>query len=252
LHTFANLCFALPEVISVNPNKPECNGPFLIYRVPNFDGAKPGTEFKGFYIMLGINKDFLEIDDSTNWFSATVTGTQHILFRMPAFPYALWPWLKGNVGEQLMRIILDQVPEPVQKAMNHAHSVFSPDSDTAQSMETLSRQWKYFLLDFSGVKDVGELSAKVLFADAGDKEVLDYDVIEVPVTVDNNLDVLHSEYLLGFKVGCIDPDGSGGGRKVARQNVKKSVLANKLASRKRTPSNSTNPDAVMSSPAGQH
>jgi hypothetical protein len=36
-------CVSLPEVISVNPNKPECNGPFLIIRVPDFDGAKDGT-----------------------------------------------------------------------------------------------------------------------------------------------------------------------------------------------------------------
>jgi hypothetical protein len=139
LHTFADLCFALPEVISVNPNKPECNGPFLIFRVPNFDGAKDGTEFKGFYIMLEINKDFLEIDDSTNYFSANVTGSKHILFRMPAFPYAFWPWLKGNVGEEFMKIIQDQVSEPVQKAMSHAYSVFAPDDSdtTAQSWRRL-------------------------------------------------------------------------------------------------------------------
>ena len=64
----------------MNTKKPECNGSFLIFRVPNFDGAKDGTGFQGFYIMLGINKDFLEIDDATDWFSANVTGTQHILF----------------------------------------------------------------------------------------------------------------------------------------------------------------------------
>ena len=183
--------------------------------------------------MLGINKDFMKIDDSTNWFSANVTGSQLILFRMPAFPYALWPWLKGSIGEEFMKIIQEQVPEPVQKAMNHAHSVFAPDADTSQSMETLSRRWKYFLLDFTAIKDVGELSSKVLFADAGDREVLDYDVIEVPVSVDEKGDIVHSEYLLGFKVGCRDLDGEGGGCKVACQAVKKSVLANKFASRKR-------------------
>ncbi len=155
--------------------------------------------------MLGIDKDFLEIDDSTNWFSANVTGTKHILFRMPSpFPNAFWPWLKGSDGEEFMKNIQDQVPEPVQKAMNHAHSVFAPDLDTAQSMETLSRPWKYYLLDFSVFKDVGEVSSKVLFADAGDREVLDFDVIEEapPVARDEKGDIcLHSEYLLGFKVG---------------------------------------------------
>jgi hypothetical protein len=219
LHTFADLCFALSEVISVNPNKPECNGPFLLYKVPNFDGAKDGTEFKGFYIMLEINKDFLKINDSANyWFSTNVTGTKPILFRIPAFPYVLWPWRKGNAGEEFMKIIQDQVPEPVQKAINHAYSVFAHEPDTVQSTETLSRQLKYYLLDFSSVKDVGQLSSKVLFADAGDREALDFDVIEVPVGLDEEGKILHSEYnLLGFKVGCLDPDGDGGGRKVARQ-----------------------------------
>jgi hypothetical protein len=204
---FANLCFFLPEVISVNPNKPECNGSFLTYRVPNFDGAKVGTEFKGFYIMLGINKHFLEIDDLTNWFLPMLLECNISSFECLHFPYALWPWLKGNVGEEFTRIIQDQVPEPVQKVMNQAHSVFAPDSDMSQSLEMLSCRWKYSLLDFTGVKDIGELLSKVLFADAGDMEVLDYDVIEVPVSVDGKGAIMHLEYLLGFKVGCRDPDG---------------------------------------------
>ena len=79
--------------------------------------------------------------------------------------------------------------------MNHAHSVFSPNADSAQSLETLSRRWKYFLLDFSGVKDVGELSAKVLFDDDGEREDLDYEVIEVPATVSQGA-VVHSHYML--------------------------------------------------------
>ena len=141
-----------------------------------------------------------------------------------------------------MKVIQEQVPGPVQKAMNHAHSVFAPDSDTAESMEALSRQWKYILLDFTGVKDLGELSSRVLFADAGDKDVLDYDVIEIPVTFDDKGDTVFCEYLLGFKGGCIDGEG---GRKVARQEVKRSVLAEKVFLRKRMSSNA--PDEHMSS-----
>jgi hypothetical protein len=112
-------------------------------------------------------------------------------------------------------------------------------------METLSRQWKYILLDFSALKDVGELSSKVLFADAGDREAMVFDVIEDPVTRDQKGKILHSEYLLGFKVGYID-DEEGGGRKVTRQEAKKSVLANKFAGRKIISSNSTAPDFHMS------
>jgi hypothetical protein len=139
-----------------------------------------------------------------------------------------------------MKTIQDQVPKSVQKALNHTFSVFAPDSDTAQSMETLSRQWKYSLMNFSSTKDVGELSSKVLYADAGEREALDFDVIEVPAEHDKNGELLHSEYLvLSFKVANLD-DGEGGGRKVARQGPKKCALANKFA-RKRISSNSTVP-----------
>jgi hypothetical protein len=46
--------------------------------------------------------------------------------------------------------------------------------------------------------------------------------------------------VLSFKVANID-DGEGGGREVARQEAKKSALANKFA-RKIISSNSTTPD----------
>jgi hypothetical protein len=248
LRTFADLCFALPEVITVNANEPECNGPFLTCKVPDFEGAKAGTEHKGFYIILPITKEFLYVDDTTNWFSANVTSSKHIMIRIPAFPYPLWPWLKDGEGEQFMKTIQEQVPEPVRKAMNHAHSAFAPDADAAQTQDTLSRQWKYFLLDFSSVKDLEDLSSNILFAEAGPREALDYDVIQVPIKAGGSgKEVLHYECLLGFKVGCIDPDREGG-RKVARLQAKKSVLANKFASRMAAAANSpAAPDAHMSS-----
>jgi hypothetical protein len=75
LHLFPDLRFALPEIIQVGTKRPECSGLLLMCRVPNFDGAKDGADFKGFCIItLVINKDFLEIDDATIWHSANVTG----------------------------------------------------------------------------------------------------------------------------------------------------------------------------------
>jgi hypothetical protein len=145
---------------------------------------------------------------------------------MPAFPHALWPWPKGGKGEQHVKIIQEQAPEHVQKAMNHARSVFAPDADASQNLDTLCCQWKCFFLDFSDIKEVGELSSNVLFAEAQNREVLDCDVIEIPILRDAKGGVLHSEHMLGFKVGCIKPDAEGGGRKVARIQAKKSVLAN--------------------------
>jgi hypothetical protein len=70
-----------------------------------------------------------------------------------------------------MRTIQGQVPESVQKALNHTFSVLTPNLDTAQSMETLSRQKKHYMLNFPSTKDVGKLSSKVLYADAGGKRL---------------------------------------------------------------------------------
>ena len=71
-------------VIPVNLNKPEANGPFLVYSVPDFTGAEAGTEFKGYYIVLPVDKRFVDLDDEVNWFTANVVSQGHILFRIPA------------------------------------------------------------------------------------------------------------------------------------------------------------------------
>jgi hypothetical protein len=215
-HTFANnLCFAcLPELLQVNPNKPECNGPFTIYKVPDLDGAEKGSQYKGYYMILKIAKEFFDLDDKIAWFSGSIIDEKRIKFRFPSYPFGLWPWQKNDSGEKFMAHIQQYVPMPVQRAMNDAHSVFA-DRD---SSEVLSRQWQYIILDFSADKDSNhsELSSKVLFKEAGDKEILDFDIIEFTST----------ETWLGFKVAWVE-DGRSGGRKVARQEEKLSAFAQK-------------------------
>jgi hypothetical protein len=98
--------------------------------------------------------------------------------------------------------------------MNDAHSAFA-DRDSA---EVLSCQWQHIILDFSADKSSNhsELSSKVLFKEAGEKEILDFDIIEVTST----------ETWLGFKVAWVE-DGRSGGRKVKRQEEKLSAFAQK-------------------------
>ena len=211
-------------MIKVNLDKPESNGPFLLYQVPDFEGAKAGTENKGFYLILQIDFRFVQIDDKINWYTGNVaSGGQHLLFRMPAFPYAFWPWLQNS--EEYWKVIQGQLPFPITKAMNDAHSPFDPTSENVESVEVMSRQWKYIMLDFSSVPGVGALSSKVLFDEAGDAEALEFDVLKVPV-LDNEISrrVVHTEYFLGFKVVVLKK-----GRKVARSEKTRSKLANKFA-----------------------
>ena len=171
---------------------------------------------------MPIDHRFPELDEEINWYSAHVAGSHQVLFRMPAWPYPLWP--KANNAEILYNAILRQVPEPVRKSMNAAHSVFDPSSEAAETAAVEVRKWKYVMLDFSKVKGIGELSSKVLYSDAGDKEALDYDLIEIPTSVNQKGQVLALQTFLGFRVGCIDDSG---GRKIARSGAKKSKLQQK-------------------------
>ena len=228
---FASLLFltALSHstaTVKVNLERPEANGPFLVYEVPNFRGADQTTEYAGFYILLPIDNRFGEMDDQTSWYSGKVVSSNQILFQMPAWPFALWPF--GAHSRIVYDQITSQVGDEAHKSMNSAHHAFDKKDGTDAALLE-SRKWKYVLLDFSGIPNVNELSSKVLYTDAGEQEMLDYDFISCPAewttdptTGSNN--IIREEELLGFKVASIDTHG---GRKVLRTAQKKSKLAQK-------------------------
>lgn len=206
-----SIAFDASVTISANIKKPEANGPFLVYEIPDMKGVEENTEHRAFYMITRIDPRFAELNDELNWYSANVVSDHHILFRFPGWDYPFWP---GNSKtEALFAALVKQTPEAVQKSMNACHSVFDRESEA----EAESRKWKYILLDFSRVKNPPELSSQLVNKDAGEKEILDYDYLEVDV--DGAL-----ETFLGFKVGCVDP---GMTRKVARSAIKKSKLAQK-------------------------
>ena len=211
----------------MNASNPECNGPFLIYSIPDYVGVDTRTEYKGFYIILPIDSRFAEMDEEVNWYSAKVVGAKQILFQIPAWPYALWP--KGQASAFLYTAIANEVADNIKKSMNAAHAVF----DDADTSVLESRKWRYYLLDFSNVKGIGELSSKVLSDDAGDQEVLEFDLITVPrrweTDQSGNVRVTEEEEFLGFKVAHVDTDG---GRKVQRKGAQKSKLAQKRANKR--------------------
>jgi hypothetical protein len=189
----------------VDPTRPESHGPFLVYFVPDLEAVETGKEVPGYYMLLKIDPRFPDMDEEINWYSGSVTSTgAHCLFKMPAWPFSLWP--NGVNAATLYDTMMSQLPPAVVKSFNACHSTFDTELETA---ELESRKWKYVMLDFSKCKD-GTLSSKLVFIDAGEKEVLDYDVIEVP-DVDKDGNVLFNETYLGFRVGV-----ERGGRKVVR------------------------------------
>lgn len=205
-------------MITVDPEKPEKNGPFLVYPVPDFPGIDGRTEHKGFFIVLPVDGRFLDMDDKINWWTGNVSGEKHLLFKVPAWPYFLWPQIGGG---QMEAELAKQLPQNIQKSITDSHSLYEVAAKD-QSAEFEERKWKYFLLDFSHLPGVGKLTSKPLFADATDKEVLDQDVFEIPFLHDDMENVMHYETVLGFKVAHVDDQG---GRKIARSEQKKSAAA---------------------------
>ena len=185
------------------------------------------TEYRGFYCLLPTDNRFAEMDDEITWYSGRVLNSTQVLFRLPAWPFCLWP--KGDHSRDLYAQVVSRLSKPIEKSMNAAHAVFDKDDMDTAVME--ARKWKNVILDFSKVKDIGELSSKVIYGDAGEEETLDYDWIQVPHfwTIDQSTGqkcATHNEELLGFKVASVTSEGA---RKVKRTDKKKSKLAEKRA-----------------------
>lgn len=210
-------------VIQVNLKRE--NGPFLIYDCPDFE-AKQNIQMRAFYIILRIDHRFVELDDNANFYSARVLGAHQIQFRVPAWPFALFPHTKNQNSEEFWKVLTSQVPTSVRNEMINVHSVFDGDNmETAASAGAVeARKWSTIILDFSKVKGVGSLSSSAVYPEAGKLEALDFDYMELPVFGGAKGLQIDVEHFLGFKVGVIAPDGEGS-RKVGRSAVPKSKLA---------------------------
>ena len=217
----------------MNTDRPECNGPVLVYSVPDYIGTDNQTEYKGFYILLPIDSRFEQMDPNTNFYQAKVVGSKQIVVTMPAWPFALWP--TNPDGRNLYGRIINQVGGPIGRSMNAVHSAWDNTDGDMDAIAQETRKWKYVTLDFSSVMPAhGELSSKVLFAEAGEQELLDFDVIDVPAEweqIDNdNVRINREETFLGFRVATLEGDG---GRKVSRTQTQMSKLAQKRAAKQR-------------------
>jgi hypothetical protein len=204
--------------------RPEANGPFLVYDVPGFEGAKAGTEVvRAFYILLKIDPRFQEMDSHINFYTARAVGAT-VHFKVPAWPFCLFPSASNQSSDAFWTLFTSQVPAPVAKTMNHVHSVFEGTETATQEF----RKWTTVILDFSRVKGVGHLSSKAVFEQADDLEFLDFEYITIPIDPEN--EALGEEAYLGYRVGVIPPEGEGA-RKVNRTGQAKSKIAQKLAAK---------------------
>jgi hypothetical protein len=217
------------SLVLIQVNLKKANGPFIIYDCPDFE-AKKHIQMRAFYIVLGIDERFLRMDENANWYSAKVVPPYQVHFRIPAWPFALYPHPKNTKADTFWKTFTGTVPVSVKKEMINVHSVFDADNEASTTADVEDRKWTNIVLDFSKVKGVGELSSQALYTDAGPNEKVDFDYIELPVYgVDDAADKeVGTEAFLGFKVGVHPPDGEGS-RKVGRSSAPKSALAQKKA-----------------------
>ena len=92
--------------------------------------------------------------------------------------------------------------------MNHCHAIFDKEDQDPAIVE--SRKWVSMMLDFSTVEgmDELELSLKAVNKKAGEKEQLEFDLIEVPLYRNDKGDVTHHQSFLGFYVGTRKAEGT--------------------------------------------
>jgi hypothetical protein len=244
--------FVVPvlEIITVNPEKPESVWPFVIYPVPDFPAATPGQEHRGFYIMCPVDPRFEAHDDTIDWYTGRVINDHMLHFKIPAWPYHLFP----NVGDGtwLYEVTKNQVLPCVQKSMNHAHSMLDEEENITQEL----RKWHDLVLDFSQVQGLGYLDSACLYADAGPKKVLDFDLIDVPMhytmpgqkgNENGTGRMVHTKQTVyGFKVGCLD-FGPTDGRKTQRTQQGMSKAAQKRAQKAANQANQGGPKPMNAS-----
>jgi hypothetical protein len=192
----------------VNPEKPEFNGPFLVFPCRGMPAAKRGTEQDGYYILFAVDSRFEDLDGTQDWWTAYVFSLKRILFKVPAWDFPFFPH-PNLIGFQ--QILTPQVDESIAKSLTNGFAAM--DATQASDVQE-ARKWKYYVLDFSNVKDLDHLSSKVIFADADDKDSLDFDVIEIPYDPAK----IYNQTILGFKVAGIPTQGTGS-RKVARTHA---------------------------------
>lgn len=208
----------------MNLSRPEANGPFIVYDILGFPGAKQGTEvMRAFYILLKIDPRFADMDAHTHWYTAHTVGAA-VHFKVPAWPFPLYPSPANEHSDTYWQQLVAQVPNYVAKQMIHVHSVFDGGVSEGAS-EVEARKWRSYVLDFSRVKGVGHLSSQAVYEEAlnkDNKDMLDFDYISIPI--DPNDLSKGTDVFLGFKVGVVPPDGDGS-RKVNRTGQAKSKLA---------------------------
>ena len=149
--------------IPVNTEYPEDNREVYIFKLDNIPGAKPGSLYHGYWIVLPIDMQWVSRDSGEEFFKARVFTDGSVHIRYPAWPYSL---LYDRATMEVLETAT-LIPERCMVGTDIARNAYLADQP--------SRKWKNLVLDFP---DNHKLSAKDVNKDAGDDDELELNFIE--------------------------------------------------------------------------
>lgn len=160
------------EHIRVNVQYPEKNGPLMIFPVPNISGAEKNKFFPGFAIFFEVDIRFAfdSAKDHVEYFSARTFQPNKVLIRVPAWDYCLF----ANDDREQLVSSLGSLGTGFINAIDAKRNQFKDNKE--------HRQWRHYVLEF---EPYHELSAKAIFADAGDDDTLPRKIIPIKYTHDS-------------------------------------------------------------------
>lgn len=156
-------------IIRVNSHHPEKNGPFTIVSVNDIEGVQKNKVYPGFAVLMetDIRYSVDSASDNIEYFTATVFAPNKVLIRVPAWDYCL---LSSSDRSSLAKKLKPNIMNAIDDARNKFNS------------EKEERMWRHYVLEFDSYV---QLSATVIFDQAGDEESLPRSIVPFVYTVAN-------------------------------------------------------------------
>jgi hypothetical protein len=154
------------ELIRVNTMCPERNGPVMVFPVNGLESVETNKVYPGFIIMFETDLRFAfdSQKDGVEYFSARVIAPNKLLIRLPSWPYCLFT-------DKDRSMLAAHLKPNFMNALDAKRNSFADNKE--------QRMWRHYLLEF---EQHHQLSAKVIFKEAGDDDLLPSQIIPIKYT----------------------------------------------------------------------
>jgi hypothetical protein len=168
----------------VNVDRPELNREVFVFQVKDVPGIDGKSHYDGFEILHPLDVRWVLDDDQEDMYKARIFSSNSILLQVPAWSYSVL----ANHDE------FDSIATSnLTNAMDDARHDFFANKE--------ARRFKQILLNFpTGYV----LSAKEIYADAGEDQELQLEILPIKYYSNPGNNETNSEHWAGFKVARID------------------------------------------------